>query len=179
MSFESGKYQEPEGAGEVKVLPNKPGITDKQELGEAEAEGFANAEMEFIEDLTDETKFDVAYIRDIHRRALSHLYKFAGEYRSVNMSKGGFYFAAAHVIPRAMQNFEHEVLLELPHQYDSRDRLIHDIGLVHAELLFIHPFRDGNGRTMRILANLMSYKSLKLFLKLLSFLIGKKVRCHI
>ncbi|MDZ7691604.1 MAG: Fic family protein [Balneolaceae bacterium] len=30
--------------------------------------------------------------------------------------------------------------------------------MVHAELLLIYPFRDGNGRTMRMLANLMSYK---------------------
>lgn len=158
MSSDSGKYQVPDDEEGGGVLPNKLGITDKKELGEAEAEGFANAELDLIEELTDETVFDVAYIRDIHRRALSHLYEFAGEYRSVNMSKGGFHFAAAHVIPKAMKNFEQEVLLNLPHQYDSREQLIHDIGLIHAELLFIHPFRDGNGRTMRILANLMSYK---------------------
>lgn len=158
MNSDLGKYQIPDGEEGGGILPNKLGITDKEELGEAEAEGFANAELELIEELTDETAFNVAYIRDIHRRALSHLYEFAGEYRGVNVSKGDFFFAAAHVIPRAMQNFEQKVLLNLPHKYDSREQLIHDIGLVHAELLFIHPFRDGNGRTMRILANLMSYK---------------------
>jgi|GEM_PF-103951 len=158
MSSDTGKYQIPDGEESGEILPNKLGITDKQELGEAEAEGFANTELELIEELTDETVFDVAYIRGIHRRSLSYLYEFAGEYRGVNMSKGGFHFAGALAIPRAMQNFEQEVLHELPHQYDSREQLIHDIGLVHAELLFIHPFRDGNGRTMRILANLMSYK---------------------
>ncbi|MBB6239753.1 fido (protein-threonine AMPylation protein) [Pedobacter sp. AK013] len=30
---------------------------------------------------------------------------------------------------------------------------------MHAELLLIHPFREGNGRTARILANLMSRKA--------------------
>ncbi|MGP8215608.1 MAG: Fic family protein [Bacteroidia bacterium] len=30
---------------------------------------------------------------------------------------------------------------------------------VHAELLFIHPFREGNGRTARLLANLMAAKA--------------------
>ncbi|WP_090373293.1 Fic family protein [Dyadobacter sp. SG02] len=29
----------------------------------------------------------------------------------------------------------------------------------HAELLFIHPFREGNGRTARVLANLMFRRS--------------------
>lgn len=158
MNSDSGKYRIPEGEQEGEILPNKLGITDKKELGEAEAEGFANAELDLIEELTNETIFDIDYIRDIHRRSLSHLYDFAGEYRSVNMSRGDFFFAAAHVIPRAMQNFEQEVLLNLPHEYESREQLIRDIGKVHAELLFIHPFRDGNGRTMRILANLMCYK---------------------
>lgn len=31
--------------------------------------------------------------------------------------------------------------------------------MVHGELLFIHPFREGNGRTARILANLMVRKA--------------------
>jgi len=37
--------------------------------------------------------------------------------------------------------------------------LIRDIAVVHGELLFIHPFREGNGRTARVLANLMSRKA--------------------
>jgi len=36
--------------------------------------------------------------------------------------------------------------------------LISDIAIVHGELLLIHPFREGNGRTARILANLMCRK---------------------
>ena len=43
--------------------------------------------------------------------------------------------------------------------------MISDIAIVHGELLLIHPFREGNGRTARILANLMcrkqGYKSLQ------------------
>ncbi len=153
-----GKYHIPKGEREGEVLPNKLNISDPEKLGKAEADGFSKAELSLIEELTDETTFDVDYIRNIHFLALSHLYKFAGEYRSVNISKGGFMFAAAHVIPDVMQKFESEVLLNLPHHYQDKEKLIYDIGKVHAELLFVHPFRDGNGRTMRILANLMSFK---------------------
>jgi len=37
--------------------------------------------------------------------------------------------------------------------------LIKNIAVVHAELLFIHPFREGNGRTARLLATLMAAKA--------------------
>ena len=93
------------------------------------------------------------------------MYAFAGKLRTVNLSKGGFPFAAAKFLPETMQNFEKEILSGLKNTYKSREELIQDIAIVHGELLFIHPFREGNGRTARILANLMSrkagYESLK------------------
>ena len=57
-----------------------------------------------------------------------------------------------------MEIFERDILSKLPNSYTNKKSLIHDIAVVHAELLFIHPFREGNGRTARILANLMSRK---------------------
>lgn len=63
-----------------------------------------------------------------------------------------------------MKSFEEDILFNLPNKYLGQDELIRDIAKVHGELLFIHPFREGNGRTARILANLMcrkqGYKSL-------------------
>ena len=58
-----------------------------------------------------------------------------------------------------MIEFEKEILLKLPHVYKTKSILIKNIAMVHAELLFIHPFREGNGRVARILANMMSYKA--------------------
>lgn len=54
--------------------------------------------------------------------------------------------------------FDRDILAKLPNKYDSQTELIKDIATVHGELLFIHPFREGNGRTARILANLMARK---------------------
>ncbi len=86
------------------------------------------------------------------------MYSFAGKYRDVNISKGGFPFAAARFLPVTMKRFEEELLSQLPNKYSDRNKLISDIATIHGELLFIHPFRDGNGRTARILANLMARK---------------------
>lgn len=49
--------------------------------------------------------------------------------------------------------------MKLPDIYSDEKSLIKDVATVHAELLFIHPFREGNGRTARILANLMVRKA--------------------
>ncbi|HZV71026.1 MAG TPA: Fic family protein [Saprospiraceae bacterium] len=128
------------------------------EIAISEFEGFLQAEIMLTEDLAARTKFNIKYILKIHKLALGHLYSFAGELRDVNLSKGNFPFASAQYLSQTMQNFEDVILLKLPNRYGSQEKLIKDIAIVHAELLLIHPFREGNGRTARILVNLMSRK---------------------
>ena len=57
-----------------------------------------------------------------------------------------------------MREFGSQVLKQLPDLYKDGDTLIRDIAHVHGELLFIHPFREGNGRTARLLADMMAQK---------------------
>ena len=99
---------------EGNVLPNLLGITDEQLLHQSELEGFLYAAMYLSERLSPDTRFDARYICNIHRLALSHLYKFAGKYRSVNMSKGGFVFPSAIYIDQAMTELERDLLNKLP-----------------------------------------------------------------
>lgn len=150
------KYDLP--SSEDEVLPNLLGLTTMQQIAEAEFEGFTEAEIILTEELDERTRFTSAYIQRIHTLALGHLYAFAGKWRDVNLSKGGFSFAAARFLPETMRTFDQEVVSGLKGTNDS-DALIGEIATVHAELLFIHPFREGNGRTARILANLMSRKA--------------------
>ncbi len=151
------KYKSPDSQGDI--LPNLLGLAKVKQINESEFEGFLKAEIYFTEHLSQRTKFNKTFILKIHKMALSHLYSFAGKLRDVNMSKGGFPFAAAKFLPETMATFEKEILSELPNKYESREQLIKDIAIVHGELLFIHPFREGNGRTARLLANLMSRKA--------------------
>jgi cell filamentation protein len=151
------KYKSPDSEDEL--LPNLLGLTTPEEIGLSEFEGFLKAEIMLTESLSSRTKFNVKYILSIHKLAFEHLYAFAGKYRDVNLSKGGFPFAAAKFLPQTMSSFEDEILSRLLNKYESKDDLIKDIAIVHGELLFIHPFREGNGRTARVLANLMSRKA--------------------
>jgi cell filamentation protein len=151
--------------GESELLPNLLNLSDPEDIEKSEFEGFLLAELTLTEELSTRTKFNLKYIKRIHKLSLGHLYSFAGKYRTVNMSKGGFLFPAAEFLAQNMDAFEKEILINLPSKYDSKKSLIKDIAKVHGELLFIHPFREGNGRTARILASLMArkhgYKGLK------------------
>ena len=150
------KYNIPNGQNEI--LPNLLDLNTPEQISLSEFEGFLKTEIKLTEGLTTGTRFNVQYILKIHKLSLEHLYSFAGKYRDVNISKGGFPFAAARFLPETMKAFENEILFHLKNVYTEKKLLILDIAKVHGELLLIHPFREGNGRTARILANLMARK---------------------
>lgn len=152
------KYQVNANEDEQDVLPNKLGLVDKSTVEKEEAKGFIDASVGLTLDLNANTKFDVNYIMDIHKEALAHLYEFAGKLRTVNLAKGGFMFPAAQFLPTSMQEFQTEILSKIPSKHTDKESLIKNIAKVHGELLYIHPFREGNGRTARLLANLMANK---------------------
>jgi cell filamentation protein len=156
---EKGKYHIPANEAETDILPNKLNLKTRKEIEQAELEGFLYAYNVLFNELNENTKFNLEYLLRIHQLALGHLYAFAGKPRTVNMSKGGFVFPSAKFLSNSLKELETTLLLHLPTEYKSEDDLIRDIAKVHAELLFIHPFREGNGRTARLLANLMAAKA--------------------
>jgi cell filamentation protein len=155
----TNKYKTSKQESEGEILPNKLNLNSKEDIEKAELEGFLYAYKILFDDLSPRTKFEVKYILKIHKLALGHLYDFAGKTRTVNISKGGFMFPPALALDNALKELDETILKSLPKNYNSEDQLIKDIAMVHAELLFIHPFREGNGRTARLLANLMAAKA--------------------
>ena len=152
------KYRVSQDENENEVLPNKLELVTKSEVDIAEAKGFINASVLLTTELTSDTIFDIHYVHRMHELALGHLYSFAGKLRTVNISKGGFSFPASMHLGNGMVDFQRDILDKLKKEYGNDDELIEDIAKVHGELLFIHPYREGNGRTARLLANLMAYK---------------------
>ena len=148
------------------VLKNKLGITDPLKAVEEETIGFIQAQMILTEKLTKKTRFNEDYIKNIHRIALGHIYPFAGIYRTVNLSKAAHHFLPYRFITMGMSYLDKEFLSKLDVDYEDTEKLIEDIAIVHCELIHIHPFREGNGRTARVFADLMAnragYPSLEL-----------------
>ena len=154
---------------ESQCLPNRLGLTRPGEIAEAEFEGIFFLESYFVgSNVRKPTQEGYADYVPVHLSETQKLIRsgihpvdvamIQGRYRTVNMSKGGFLFPSALFIPQSMQFFEDEILKKLPDTYPDKASLAKDVAIVHGELLFIHPFREGNGRTARILANLMVRK---------------------
>jgi len=155
----TNKYNTNPEESENEILPNRLGLKTLKEIEQAELEGFLLAYKTLFDELSHNTFFNTEYLQRMHQLALGHLYNFAGKWRTVNISKGGFMFPPAKFLSQTMNDFEKEMLLNIPAYYNSDDELVSWVAKVHAELLFIHPFREGNGRTARLLANLMCAKA--------------------
>lgn len=138
------------------VLRNKLGVTDPDEMDEVELgllEQLYQAVL--VADFPDRT-LRVVDIKTWHRRWLGNVYDWAGAERSVNMGKGDFQFAAAAQIPRLLTVFERDCLVRYTPCHDlGEPALTEAVAVTHVEFILIHPFREGNGRLSRLLADVM------------------------
>lgn len=143
-----------------RVLKNKLGITSKRVLDKIEREEQLRA-IEKLADIYDiNHRFTAADICNIHKIWLGNIYEWAGKYRQVNISKGDFPFAASAQVPKLMAELEKEQLREFtPCRFNSMDKVVEALAIVHTELVLIHPFREGNGRVARLLSILMAVQS--------------------
>ena len=140
------------------VLRNLLGITSAQEMDEVELGLLAQLYEDVLVNNLPDHVLTVADIKTWHRRWLGHVYAWAGQERSVNMGKGGVAFAASGQIPRLLATFEQDCLRRWT-PCDGRlslEALVEAIAVSHVELILIHPFREGNGRLARLLADVMA-----------------------
>ena len=94
-----------EGSDET-VLKNKLGIIDPNEMDEVELGLLVQLTDVVIDDVTLVQTLTADDLSEWHRRWLGNVYGWAGCFRSVNMGKAEFHFAAAHLIPNLMKTFE-------------------------------------------------------------------------
>lgn len=85
-----------------------------------------------------------AGLQEIHRALFGGLYPFAGEIRTLNISKGGFRFANSLYLIPALEAIE-----TMP------ERTFEEIVAKYVEMNIAHPFMEGNGRATRIWLDMM------------------------
>lgn len=138
------------------VLRNRRGIVDAGELERAESDCLLAAYDMAALSYSETHRFSEADVRDLHRSFLGPLFDWAGTYRAVDLSSAGIRWCHAAHIGKEMARFGKR-LTELTPFAPSMDRrtLLARLAEVHGELVVIHPFRDGNGRTARLLCDLM------------------------
>ena len=137
------------------VLRNKAGIQDQTALDAFEADATAVRMLELLEQPL-EGRFDFAHLCAIHRHLFQDVYEWAGEIRTVDISRDTSRFANMALIERYLGG----VLGRLPVENWLRGlqpepfvaRLAHYMGEINAT----HPFREGNGRTQRVFCALLA-----------------------
>ncbi|MFQ5661520.1 MAG: Fic/DOC family protein [Gammaproteobacteria bacterium] len=88
------------------------------------------------------------------------VYEWAGKYRSVILTKDGFVFAAAHLIPKLLGEYEEKYLRAYtPCEGMEKPTLIEALSVCHVEFIIIYPFRGGIGRLVRLLATVMALQA--------------------
>ena len=132
-------------------LENKFGIKNSAELARKEeriskkkaVELFENGMLENLE----AGKFQT--LCEIHKYLFDDIYDFAGKIRTVNISKGNFRFAPLMYLEAAIENID-----KMPQ--NTFDEIVEK----YVEMNIVHPFREGNGRSMRIWLDMMLKKQI-------------------
>ena len=156
----SGAQGECQPGSDNQVLKNLLDIASPEDMDDAELTLLNKLYEDVLVEHLPTCPITVAHLKSWHKRWLGNVYEWAGEERSVNMSKDGFQFAVAGQIPRLLQQFESQYLARFtPCTNLDDERLIAAIATVHVEFILIHPFREGNGRLSRLLADVMAVQA--------------------
>ena len=133
------------------ILQNKLGLTSEAELARAEEKLSKTRALELYDTGLLDT-FEVGTFKGlaaIHKCLFDDVYEFAGQMRTVNIAKGNFRFAPLMYLQVSLENID-----KMPQS--SYDEIIEK----YVEMNIAHPFREGNGRSMRIWLDLILKKEL-------------------
>lgn len=129
-------------------LVNKLGIRDEKKLSEIEAQiTFAKAVM--LEETPIDDDFGFEHFKKIHEFLLCDLYEWAGQVRTVDISKKRTKFLDA----ASIESIGTRCFAKVKDGYFenlSFDEFVKRIAEFYNDVNYIHPFREGSGRTQRI-----------------------------
>ena len=130
------------------VLINKLNIKDNQLLSEAERKIVLTKSYELRKN-SKIGDFDLNHFLEIHKFLFEDIYPFAGKFRNENIAKGYFSFAEWQYIEPEIKRLFDKLKAENYLQGKSREELVKGLAYYLSELNVLHPFREGNGRTIR------------------------------
>lgn len=135
---------------------NLLGITDKNLLNEYEAKGITKAEL-YVFGLDTDIEISASLILVIHKTAFEELYDWAGRWRNINVLVGQLTppepAQIVHLVYQFINNLNFKISVSKTH-----NEFVETLIYTHYEFVKIHPFNNGNGRTGRILLNLVAMK---------------------
>lgn len=132
------------------MLKNKLGITNEIELAKEEKITKVKALELFDTKKIDEFAVGTFEgLSKIHKYLFSDIYEFAGKIRKENLAKGNFRFASSMYLEDILSKID-----------DMPQKSFDDIIKKYVEMNIAHPFREGNGRSMRIWLDMILKKEI-------------------
>ncbi len=130
------------------VLRNRLDIRDAADLAEREA-ALSAIRIAQLERCFIPGGYDLAHLQATHCHIFGDVYPWAGELRTVRISKGGDLFALPEHIDPYLRSLFDDLAREGLLRGLQRDRFVERLAHYYAEFNAVHPFREGNGRAKR------------------------------
>jgi cell filamentation protein len=125
------------------TLRNKLGLIDAESLDAFERRMVAARAAEGIPS----GEFDLPHLQAIHRHLFQDVYDWAGELRTVEISKGGHQFMLRQFIQNGMADVHRRVIKADRFKGSSLGDFARAAGQIMGDANYVHPFREGNGRS--------------------------------
>ena len=137
------------------VLKNKLNIRDNKLLKTAEEEITLIKQMELLKNPI-KGNFSKAHLMNIHKFIFEDIYSFAGKIRREQISKADTMFYPPNLIDRELDKVFAKIKEKNMLRETDEEKVFDNLAYVMAELNIIHPFREGNGRSIREFIRLMA-----------------------
>ena len=137
------------------VLKNKLNIRDNKLLKTAEEEITLIKQMELLKNPI-KGNFSKAHFMNIHKFIFEDIYSFAGKIRREQISKADTMFYPPNLIDRELDKVFAKIKEKNMLKETDKEKVFDNLAYVMAELNIIHPFREGNGRSIREFIRLMA-----------------------
>ncbi|MBM7706380.1 cell filamentation protein [Chryseomicrobium aureum] len=127
---------------------NLLGIDDLSEFQLAEQYVFTVRALQIAQGVYKIRDFKMDDLCALHKHLFQDIYSFAGEVRSVQLTKGNTRFCQFQYIDSYGASIIGELALEK--DWNTIEFASEKLAYYKSELNMLHPFREGNGRTLRI-----------------------------
>lgn len=125
------------------VLKNIPGLTNRDQLQRFER----MATTIRAEQGAPRGQFDLPHLKAIHRHLFQDVYSWAGELRTIQLSKGGSDFLFTQFLEQGVADVNRRIVRSRFFQGSTPATFARGASVVMGDLNHCHPFREGNGRT--------------------------------
>ncbi|OGJ56963.1 hypothetical protein A3H22_04510 [Candidatus Peribacteria bacterium RIFCSPLOWO2_12_FULL_55_15] len=140
-----------------KIMKNLKGVRSLRSLQKAEEDALVVAYDKLFSTVRSDTPMTVDLLKHVHNSIFVDLYTWAGKFRTVAISKPGVTWPPPDYLEEAMRSFERNILRKYSaHSLNDDERFCEAVGHVQGEFLAIHPFREGNARTIKLFTDLLA-----------------------